>query len=79
MNYTILAIAGIPFTCLLIAFCILLCYRKVEDYYLGKSIGFFILAMVLRICMCTIMGVILFNSEQKQEKHSLFELKVSVV
>ena len=50
-NYIIAIIGTLPFAILLLSFLIVLCRRKIEDYYLRWSIITFIVAMALRVGM----------------------------
>lgn len=78
-NFFILAIAMLPFLILLISFVVVLCARKIEDYYLQKSIGFVIAAMALRLSMCIIVVIIFDTADTEGTSYGLFELKASIV
>ena len=53
-NFRIQSAAFLPFCCLEFAFLIVVCRRKIEDYYLRSSIIFLVASMALRTIMCLI-------------------------
>ena len=63
---------------LLVAFSILLCFRKVEDYYLKQTFGYLIAAMVMRLVICMIMVIIFNRIAENSESYQLLELQVSL-
>ena len=77
-NFWIETVAFVPFSILLIAFCILLCFRRIEDYYLRRSLGFLIASMSLRVAMFVIILMVLVIGEEKQQNFILVELKLQV-
>ena len=78
-NFMIVACGMLPYLILLVSFLIVLCARKIEDFYLRRSIGFMIAAMALRICMCLIVVIIFVQADDEGTSWLLYELKASIV
>ena len=57
-NYWTQVIAFIPFCIVFLTFLIILCIRKLNDYYLQKSLIFIFLAMFIRIAQILIFYVL---------------------
>ena len=76
-NYMIQIVAFLPFTVILVAFLVLFCLRKVEDYFLVRSLWFFIGAIGLRIGMCFMMWILFRNTVKEGASFQLLQLKVS--
>ena len=65
---------AIPFGGLLIAFIIVLCRRKIRDWYLRWSMGVFIAAMGLRVAMSSLLmlvDVMQYKTTGDQKHHAL--------
>ena len=76
-NYIIAMIGTLPFAILLFSFLIVLCRRKIEDYYLRWSIITFIVAMALRVGMSFIV-IAIYASDNDKDSESIVELKFSL-
>ena len=57
-DYTIALVASVPFSCLLIGFVIILCKRKVEDFYLKWCAIIIMMSMAVRVTICFIAGTL---------------------
>ena len=71
--------AFFPFVAIFIAFLIVLCFRRVEDYFLKRTIGLFIIAILLRVVMCIIMFAIFVDVVEKKSSFELLELKIATL
>ena len=78
-NYMIGAYAFVPFSIVFIVFLIVLCLRKIKDYYLKHSIVFYIIAMGMRVLLCVMLVTILLMSNEREANQTLVELKMSFV
>ena len=77
-NVYIQMIALIPFSILLLALCIVLRKRRIDDYYLKRSIVFLVVAIAIRITMCFILFVIVVVNWDS-DSWRLLELKIEVL
>lgn len=69
-----------PFGIILIAFTIVWCRRKIDDFYLKSSIIFLVCAMAMRTCMSGIFSVVLITKrdDENVEQMRLLLLKMQV-
>ena len=64
--------AFFPFSAILVAFCVLLCFRKIEDYYLKKTIWFLFLALTLRTATYSIIVYGIDSVSEHNENQTVF-------
>ena len=80
-DYTIALVASIPFSCLLIGFVIILCKRKVEDFYLKWCAIIIMMSMAVRVTICFIAGTLYMQNakattDKSENSQSLMMLKI---
>ena len=81
VNYQIAAIALIPFLVLLIVYIVILCRRKISDYYLRQCMWLLMTTICLRVGMSSIVAVIYKISYEKDDNEAemrLIMLKLQV-
>ena len=81
-NYIISYVGIFPFIILLVAFIVLICYRKISDYYLKLCIGLLFASMFIRIFLC-LMTTVWYRHADRNNKldginYDLFSLKTQV-
>ena len=79
VNFRIQSAAFFPFCGLLIAFIIVFCTRKIEDYFLRISIFFLVASMTLRIFMCLVLIICMIVNAKHDDGSVLLEMKIQVI
>ena len=78
-NFRIASIAFLPFCCLEVAFLVVVCRRKIEDYYLRYSIIFLVASMALRTLMCMVIVITVIVADENEDSLKLLEFKLQVI
>ena len=67
VNGVIAATASFPFMALAVIFTVILCRRKIEDFYLWWSALILLLSILLRIFMSSIASLFYYSGYEKNE------------
>ncbi len=66
-NYCISVFAFFPFAVIFVTFLIMLCLRKIDDYYLRRTIFTFIVALTMRTLMSVVMYLVFADTVDNNE------------
>ena len=80
-NYQIAGIAIIPFLFLLLVYIVILCRRKISDYYLRWCMWLLMITICLRVSMSSIVSIIYYVSyeiDDSEAEMRLIMLKLQV-
>ena len=78
-NFRIQATTFLPFCCLILSFLVVLCRRKIEDFYLRQSMLFLVASMALRTLMCMVIIIAVIAADENDVSFPLLNFKLQVV